>query len=185
MRALWGIAVAAALLLAPSAQVLAQQTDGVLFVDRDRVLAESVPARALRKIEEDRRRALRSQFDEVQKQLEAEEAEIADLRGRLSAAEFEARVREFDQKVREARRSSQAAGEALQSDIVAARRQLTQALIPVLQALMRERGAAVILDANSVLLARSDIDATREAIERFNAVEFDFGVASEETEGGE
>ncbi len=155
---------------------LPEATQGVLIVNRDLVLAESEPARQLRELERQRRIALQASFEEINRSLEAEEAEIAEVRGRLSADEFEARVREFDLRVREARRSSQEANETLQAEFVAARRNLAQALNPILQDILISRGAIVMLNAQTVLMARGDIDVTREAIERFSTLEIDFGL---------
>lgn len=170
-------AALASLTLGGAGQAQDQPTHGVLIVDQDRVLAESAPAQQLRGIERSRREALSKRIEEVRKSLEAEEAEIARIRDQLTPDEFEARFRAFDQRAREARQEVQRANEALQAQMIAARGQLKQALTPILQAIVEERGATVLLNAQSVLMARDKVDVTLEAIERFSAVEIEFQLA--------
>lgn len=143
--------------------------EGILLIDRQRVLSDSEPALRLREAEQARRLALRAELDEIQRALEEEEAEISDLRGQLDAAAFEARVRAFDTHVREARRRSQTLGEGLQAEFERARQQLVAALAPVLAELLKSHQADAIIDVRSVLAARPDLDVTDDAIERLNA----------------
>lgn len=142
---------------------------GILIVDRERALSESAPAASLGAQEREARLALRTELDELRAALEAEEAEIAAMREIAPKEVFEARVRAFDQRVREARRVSQEKGEALQARFLAARRELTEALDPVLQDLLAETGAALIVDARTVLAAPPGADVTDEVIRRFDA----------------
>lgn len=154
----------------------AQQTE-ILVVDRERVLSQSAPALALRKQEQERRAALRKEFERLKVELETEEAAIAEIRDRVSKEEFETRVRAFDRKVREVRRDSQRASEALQGEFTVARRRLADALEPILRAVMEERGATLILDARLTLVARETVDVTEEVLRRFAEVEIDFGLS--------
>lgn len=165
-----------------AAPLAAQDARDVLIVDRERILSESAPAQVLRREEQLRRQALRARFEETRKALEAEEAEIAELRGSLTASEFEERVRAFDQSVREARRESQGASEALQSEFTAARRKLSEALAPVLTEILTERGASIIVDARTALIFRDEINVTDEALARFSELEIDFQLSP--AEGG-
>ncbi|MFV0475933.1 MAG: OmpH family outer membrane protein [Pikeienuella sp.] len=159
-------ALALALAAIPAA---AQGTVAVLIVDRERALSESAPAAGLGAQERAARVALKAELDELRASLEAEEGEIAAMREIAPKEVFEARVRAFDARVREARRESQEKGEALQARFVAARRQLVEALEPVLRELLAETGAVMIVDARSVLAAQPGADMTEEVIRRFNA----------------
>ena len=155
------------------------RADGILLIDRQKVLSESAPAQRLRAAEQERRIALRAELDEIQDGLEAEEAEISDLRGTADAATFEARVKAFDTHVRDARRRSQAMGEALQAEFERARQRLVAALSPVLLALLEKYDADVIVDVRSVLAARPGLDVTNEAIFRLNATTTDLFLGME------
>lgn len=140
----------------------------ILIVDRERALSESAPARRLAETERRQRLELRAFLDALREELEAEEAEIAELRTASDPQIFEERVRAFDARVREARQTSQRQGEAMQARFAAARRSLSARLDPVLAELMIEKGASLILDRRNVLAAREGADVTDEVIARFN-----------------
>lgn len=159
--------------LAAHAQAEGQK---ILVVDRQRVLAESEPARRLRELEIERRSALRAALDQVQAELEAEEAEIAALRGQLGRVAFQERVNAFDQKVRQARAAAQQRGEEIQTEFAVARRHLSNALAPVLQQISEQQQADLIIDVASVLIARAGVDVTAQAIELMNKAEIEFAL---------
>ncbi|MEM7545337.1 MAG: OmpH family outer membrane protein [Pseudomonadota bacterium] len=149
--------------------VLSQTQQAILIVDRERVMRDSLPARQLAERERAARLQRRAELDLLRAELEAEEAEISSIRDSGDRAEFEARVKTFDQRVRSARQDSQAAWEALEARFGAARQRMAAALDPVFQEIMAERGASLLLDARTVLAARTGVDITEEAIRRFNA----------------
>lgn len=149
---------------------------GLLVIDRQRLLTESAPALQLRALESRQRESLRTEMDRIRAELEAEEAEIAGLRGQIGREEFQTRVRAFDARVREARRATQKMGEGLQGEFETARRALAAALAPVLQDILKERDADIMVDISSVLAARPGVDVTIEAMKRFAEIEVDFGL---------
>ena len=175
--------LALALCLLSAGAATAQEAN-VLVIDRERVLTESAPAQMLRRIEHERRVALRESFEEMRLKLEAEEAAIAEMRGTAPAAEFEERVRAFDLMVREARRDSQQKSEALQADFAVARRRLNEALAPILREVMERRDASLILDARTVLVARDAVDITAEVMRRFSETKVEFGAAPPPADDG-
>lgn len=144
----------------------AAQVAGILIVDRERALAESAPAQFIAAAERRERLALRARHDELQLELETEEAEIAALRDTSTKEVFEARVRAFDVKVREARRTSQRNIEIFQNTFDDARRALSDELEPILQDILSETGASLIVDARNVLAAVPGADVTDEVIRR-------------------
>lgn len=153
---------------APAPVPAAGRAPGILIVDRERALQESAAAERLGAQESAARAALRQELDKLRASLEKEEAEIAAMREIAPKEVFEARVRAFDALVRDARRESQEKGEALQARFLAARRDLAAALEPVLKEMMDETGAALILEARTVLAAPEGADVTAEVIRRFD-----------------
>ncbi len=163
------LAALLALAAAPAAaQWAGSPAQGVIVVDLDRALRESAAAAALREIELQERRALRARLDALQASLEAEEAELVRLREELDRPVFDERVQRFDQRVREARRSSQEEAAALQARFAEAEASLRAAIPPIVEALRRENGAAMVIDRRLVLALRADMDATDALIERLN-----------------
>jgi Skp family chaperone for outer membrane proteins len=56
----------------------------------------------------------------------------------------------------------------IQNGFAVAGQKLDQALGPILQTIMRERGANLLLDRSAVILATIDVDVTATAIERLD-----------------
>lgn len=143
----------------------------VLVVDLDRALRDSAAAVAQRAREAVERRALREKLDGMKRALEDEEAEMVVLRDTLPKAEFDKRVTDFDQRVRTARRVAQEDAAALQARIAAAQTALRQAAQPLMEALMRERGAVLVIDRNTALAVAPEFDATDALIARLDAAQ--------------
>jgi Skp family chaperone for outer membrane proteins len=75
--------------------------------------------------------------------------------------EFQAKAAAFQQKV-------QRRGGLIQGGVIKAQRQIEQALGPILQGIMKERGATILLDRSSILLAPNSIDVTQLVIQRLD-----------------
>lgn len=140
----------------------------VVIVNRSAVLEASAPARALAQVERDLQAKVQAENDRVRAELEAEERELTGLRETLDAAAFEARTRDFDRRVRAERRRAQERGALLLRFMQDARAALASALPRVLEALRRDLGAAVVLDAGAVVAADPSLDVTAAAIARYD-----------------
>lgn len=154
----------------------AQTGPSVLILDRDRVMAESAPAKKLSDLVKVRGTEMRERFTRINADFDAEEAEIAAVRRGSDPGDFEERVRDFDRRVRERRQSFRRANEALQKRFADARQQILDAMNPILISLLEERGAEVMLDAKTVLFAREQLDVTSEVIERLGAIDITFEI---------
>jgi Skp family chaperone for outer membrane proteins len=153
-----------------AAGVAAAQPAGVLVVDVDAALRDSVAAIDLREAELRERRALQDRFDAEKVRLEAREAELVELRARTEKAEFDRMVADFDAEVRRIRRAAQEDAAALQARFAAAQRALHDAARPIAEALMRERGAVVMLDRKAAVAFDPALDATAALRARLDAV---------------
>lgn len=141
----------------------------VLVVDIDRAMREAKAAEALRALEVDERRALRARLDALQADLEADEAALSEAKPTLEREEFERRVQAFDTRVRAVRRAAQTAADTLQERFRAAAEALRTEIEPLLDAIMAERGAAVVFDRGSALRVAPGLDVTGEVLARLDA----------------
>ena len=66
------------------------------------------------------------------------------------------------------RRKSQPRQEQIQGGVLQARQQIETALGPILQGIMQERGATLLLDRNAIVRGTGDIDITRAAVQRLD-----------------
>jgi len=142
----------------------------LLIVSRKRLLNDTRHAKLLLKAEIDLTAELQAKVDAIKEALSAEEQELARLRPTLDRALFESRVTAFDRRVRTERRESQEMAAALQNAFRAERVKLVEAIDPLLQALREAHGATVILNSDQLMAWDPALDATDEAIERFNEI---------------
>lgn len=74
---------------------------------------------------------------------------------------FESKQQSFQKKVEDRQGK-------IQGGVLKARQQVEQALGPILQGIMAERGANLLLDRNAVVLGTVDVDITQTAIQRLD-----------------
>ena len=140
----------------------------ILVIDRNAILQRS-------KVGQDIANQVKSYSDQAEKELKGESEGLrseyqalqqqvailsADVRQQKMAA-FDAKQKAFQKKV--TLRQDQ-----IQGGVMNARKQVEVALGPILQGIMAERGANILLDRNAVVLGTSDIDVTQIAIQRLD-----------------
>lgn len=102
--------------------------------------------------------ALRSQYQQLQQQ------------AAILSADVKARkIRDFEGKKNALQAAAQKRQSLIQGGFFKARQQMEQALGPILQGIMKERGANLLLDRSAVVLGTdSTIDITGVAVQRLN-----------------
>ncbi|MCV6824316.1 MULTISPECIES: OmpH family outer membrane protein [Halocynthiibacter] len=137
---------------------------GFVILNQDRLFFESAYGkRALEELQE-QARALQSENSTLTQDLEAEENELAQNRSNMEPDEFRRRADAFDEKVQAIRAAQDRKLQELGEQEEVARNNFARAIVPVLQAILKERGAAGILDSRVVLLPSPDINITDDAI---------------------
>ncbi|WP_298969699.1 OmpH family outer membrane protein [uncultured Roseobacter sp.] len=142
----------------------------ILTIDSDKLFSDS--AFGQRTVEEFEARGaeLAAENRRIEEELSAEEKELTDKRGTMTPAEFRVLADAFDEKVQSTRRRQDAKTRDLNVALEERRVVFLNAAAPVLEMLMREAGAAVIMERRSVFLSSNAIDITRTAVERLDAV---------------
>ena len=113
---------------------------------------------------------LSSENRRIEEELSQEERDITEQRASLTPQEFRELADAFDAKVQEIRREQDTKTRQLNTDLEERRRQFLNAAAPVLEQLMREAGAGVIMERRSVFISSNSIDITDVAISRLNEV---------------
>lgn len=140
----------------------------ILTIDSDRLFEDSAFGQQIIEEIETRGTVLSDENRRIQQELSAEEKELTDLRPTIEATEFRELADAFDAKVQETRRTQDAKSRELNADLEERRVEFLNAAAPVLEQLMREAGAAIILERRSVFVSSNSIDITQIAIERLN-----------------
>jgi outer membrane protein len=167
------VTVVGALLLASQAVFAAPPPTGtpapkILVIDRAAILRGSfVGQNIMKQVQaltvtaegglKGRDAALRSEGQALQQQLAI-----------LSPSVKAAKIKAFEAKQAALQQDVQKQQGLIQGGVLKARQQVEQALGPILQAIMTERGANLLLDRNAVVLGTVDVDITSVAITRLN-----------------
>ncbi|MGR3271883.1 OmpH family outer membrane protein [Thalassococcus profundi] len=177
-------ALAAALLLAlPAPGLRAQEAETrapepfaagrvqspILTIESDRLFAESAFGRRIAREIEAERTAITEENDRITEELTAEEQRLTDLRGTIPADEFQALADAFDTKVQNLRNEQEEKARAIGTRGEEARRRFLNAAQPVIGEIMRETGAALIVERRIVFISADVIDITDSAIQRIDA----------------
>jgi outer membrane protein len=107
---------------------------------------------------------LKGQSDALRNEGQSLQQQIAILAPDVKAkkiADFQAKERALQMKIQQ--RQS-----LIQGGVLQARRQIEQALAPIVQGIMQERGANLLLDRGAVVYGTADMDVTRVAIQRLD-----------------
>lgn len=177
----WGAVLVAALLvqgLLGAAPLRAQSQpspEGILVLNQERFYGASLYGRRVQAELEAASQALSAENREIEAQLTEEELRLTNERASLPVEEFRALADEFDARVVEIREAQDAKGRRLATQAEAARQRFFELAVPVLLELVRDRGAAVIMDSRAVILSADAVDITDEALARIDATVGDGG----------
>ncbi|MGJ8616601.1 MAG: OmpH family outer membrane protein [Sulfitobacter sp.] len=140
----------------------------ILTIDSDRVFQESeFGLRVAQEVEVEGSK-LAAENDKIAAELEAEEKELTAKRSGMTPDEFRVLADAFDKKVQQTRQAQAAKGRALNELLEKERDVFLTAAAPVLERLMRDAGAAVILDRRTVFVSASAVEITDDAIALLN-----------------
>lgn len=153
-----------------AAQQFALPQSQILTIESDRLFAQSAFGRRVAAEIEAESAVLAAENRRIEAELSAEEKDLTARRGEMAPDAFSALADAFDQKVQMNRRTQDAKARALAQKGEAARGEFLRNARPVLETLMRETGASVILERSSVFLSSNATDITDLAIARIDAV---------------
>lgn len=170
------LAFTAGLFIAPAAMAQGAPSQGgggvpqpkILVIDRAAILRVSkVGQDIVRQVNAytvSAEKEFKAQSDSLRRDGQALQQQVAILSPDVKAQKikaFEARQGAFQKQIEQ--RQGQ-----IQGGVLKARQQVEAALGPILQGIMSERGANLLLDRNAVVLGTVDVDITRTAVQRLD-----------------
>lgn len=142
----------------------------ILTIDSERLYRDSAFGLRVRKDIEAQTQTLAEENRILERELETEEKALTEQRETMSAAEFRELADAFDARVQAIRREREAESRSISAQLEDNRERFLLAAIPVLESIMREAGAAVVLEQRSVFISANAIDITDTAISRIDDV---------------
>jgi outer membrane protein len=140
----------------------------ILIIDLRRAVAASKVGQSIQSQVDTLKKQAQGELSGEAQSLQRDKAQLeqqaailaADVKAR-KAKDFQARVAVFEKKL-------QSRGQLIQGGMLKANQQVEEALGPILQGVMQERQATVLLDRGSVLLAPNAIDVTSVVVQRLD-----------------
>ena len=136
----------------------------IAVLNQERLLSQSLYGQRIQREVEAAGLALSQENRRIETRLTEEELRLTEQRATMSAEDFRPLAEDFDTRVEGIRAAQEAKSRALQAQAEAAQAQFFEQAFPVLIGLLRERGAAVLMDNRAVLLSVEGADITDEAI---------------------
>jgi len=170
-RALTRLALIAGLAFAlpAAAQDTRVPTSSILTIDSERLfLSSDFGKRIVREIEE-KGNELVLENRQIEAELEEAEKDLTDRRTGMTAEAFRPLADAFDTRVQETRQEQALKSRNLNALLDQERELFLSAAGPVLEALMAEVGASVVLERRNVFFATNSSDITSLAISRLNS----------------
>ncbi len=116
------------------------------------------------------RKKFQVEITEQEKKLKAEEATLKSQRSILPKESYDAKVRDFQNKVLTVKREVQIKNKQLEAALGSAQNELQRALKPILQKILKEHKATMIMDASLVIEKSAGLDVTTSVIEALDQV---------------
>jgi Skp family chaperone for outer membrane proteins len=177
---LQGICIAGALLLAaPSTSPVTAQdlpapgaavrTGAVLTIDSERMFLNSAFGMRVAREIEARGNVLALENRQIEASLAEAEQELTNMRPTMTPEQFRPLADRFDARVQETRQAQAAKSRALNALLDQEREVFLGAAGPVLEELMLQSGASVVMERRTVFISINSSDITAAAIARLNA----------------
>lgn len=141
----------------------------LLTLDQERMFRESLFGQRIQAELEAEQQILAMENRRIEAELIAEEQSLTDRRPSLPVDEFSALALAFDGKVEKIRSEQDSKVRQFQAHVEEERASFVKVVGPILQDLMRQRGAAAIVDDTVILLAVDGIDITDDSISLIDA----------------
>jgi Skp family chaperone for outer membrane proteins len=140
----------------------------ILFLDRGTVLRTSSVGKDMYAQVEALAKKMETDFAPENKKLQADVQALQSQAAVLSAQVRQQKVKELEARRQAFQKKVQDRQAAIQTGLGNARGQVEKALAPILQKIMLERGANLLLDRGLVVLGATNLDVTAAVVQRLN-----------------
>jgi Skp family chaperone for outer membrane proteins len=143
-------------------------TARILMLDMRRIMAMSKVGQSIQQQVEGLKQQATRELNGEGAALRSEEMQLQQQAAILAPDVKARRIKDFQAKATAFQQKIQKRSGLIQGGVLKAQQQIEQALGPILQGIMKERGATILLDRSSILLAPNSIDVTQLVIQRLD-----------------
>jgi Skp family chaperone for outer membrane proteins len=141
---------------------------GVIYVDSNALYTESKAGQAVASQIGALKKSMEDDLGKKAEKLQLEQKQLEGQQAMLSQDAWQAKVKDAQEKQMGLQREADDKQRQLQSAIQSARAKIWQAAGPVLDDLLKEKQASIVLERMVVLRGTTDIDVTATAVDRLN-----------------
>lgn len=145
-----------------------QSSSGLAVVDMKQVLQRSDAMIKIRAALDEQNAIFQSQISEEELELREAEKKLNEDRPNLSQDEFNARLTQFEQRVVRIQQSIQRQKDSFDRSIIEAQDKLEQELLKIISDIAQERGIAVVLQRQVVVIYDTSLDISDMALMELN-----------------
>jgi outer membrane protein len=139
-----------------------------VILDGRMVMTQSTAARALRQQAERQNTSLRADVQKQEQDFKNEQTELQRQRSRLTAEQFDAKVRDLQKRMSDAQTKLQTRTRGLDRAFAEAEQKIYQAMLQASVEVAEEKKYMIILDRGQVVAAQSNLEITGEIMSRVN-----------------
>ena len=144
------------------------QAPRIVVIDRQQLLQRSAAGKDIFTQTQTLSKQLETQLRTEERALQSEATQLQQQMAILAADVRAQKEKDFTSKQQAFQTKVQQRQAQIQASFNQAARQVEVALDPILQTIMRERGANMVLDRSAVIVATSDVDVTPLALQRLD-----------------
>jgi outer membrane protein len=153
---------------AGAAATSAVQAPRIVVIDRQQLLQRSAAGKDIFNQTQTLSKQLETQLRTEEGQLQTEATQLQQQMAIMAAEVRAQKEKDFNTKQQAFQTKVQQRQAQIQASFNQAARQVEVALDPILQAIMKERGANMVLDRSAVIVATTDVDVTPLALQRLD-----------------
>ncbi len=169
MTSLFTAAFLAIGLLISQAPAMAQSVDAkIITVDFDRVTRDALVAKDVAAQLQKERLAIEARANNLQTSLQAERQALESQRNIIAQEAFQQKAQEWEAKGRQAQQEVASLNQRLQASAQQANLEIQRGLRPIIQDVMTQKGATMVLDKALVYHSVGGMDVTTEVIDLLN-----------------
>jgi outer membrane protein len=140
----------------------------ILVIDRQAIFARSSAGQSVLQQARNYDQQLQSDYNGKISALRAEGQKLQQQTAILSSEVRAGKLRDLENRGKTIEQNAQQKLNTIKGGVLQAQEQIGNALKPILQGIMTERGANMLLDRNAVIFSTVDVDVTQVAIQRLN-----------------
>ena len=140
----------------------------ILVIDRQAIFARSAAGQSVLQQARNYDQQLQNDYNNKIGALRSEGQKLQQQTAILSSEVRAQKLRDLENRGKTIEQNAQQKLNTIKGGVLQAQEQIGNALKPILQGIMMERGANMLLDRNAVIFSTVDVDVTQVAIQRLN-----------------